>query len=209
MMVCCFGRGMADVFAAFVKDCEVFEVMEPWTTQHSPDVLTSLVRFLSVKGVGRFDLIARDVADGSSEHQWQCLAHLGAGLGVSPRIFHIQDLHDRAAQFIGLSGVCCAIGGRGLNIYPPARDPRKSSSLERAACGPFGLREFTLRLHLLHSVSRGWNASEGVGATDAWRQICALPRALRRRLRHFRWPEQVETEGGKLSAKECAAPAKA
>ena len=51
-------------------------------------------------------------------------------------------------------------------MYPPARGPRESSSLERAACGPCGLREFMLRLHLLHSVSRGWNASEGVGATD-------------------------------------------
>ena len=69
------------------------------------------------------DWIARDVADGSSEHQWQCLAHLGAGLGVSPRIFHIQGLHDRAAHLIGLSGVCCAIGGSGFNMYPPARDP--------------------------------------------------------------------------------------
>ena len=69
MMVCCCGRGMADVFGAFVKACEVFEVMEPWT-QHSPDVLTSLVRFLSEKGVGRFDLMTRDVKDGSSEHQW-------------------------------------------------------------------------------------------------------------------------------------------
>ena len=52
-----------------------------------------------------FDWITRDVADGSSEHQWQCLAHLGAGLCVSPRIFHIQGLHDRAAHFMGLSGV--------------------------------------------------------------------------------------------------------
>ena len=58
---------MADVFGAFVKVGEVFEVMEPWT-QHSPDVLTSLVRFLSEQGVGRFDLIIRDIADGSSEH---------------------------------------------------------------------------------------------------------------------------------------------
>ena len=122
MMVCCCGRGMADVFAAFVKVCEVFEVMEPWT-QHSPDVLTSLVRFFSEKGVGRFDLITRDVADGSSEHQWRCLAHLGAGLSVSPRIFHTQGLHDRTAHFIGLSCGCCAIGGRGFNMYPPARDP--------------------------------------------------------------------------------------
>ena len=70
-----------------------------------------------------FDWITRDVAEGSSEHQWQCFAHMGAGLGVSPRIFHIEGLHDRAAHFIGLSGVCCAIGGRGLNMYPPARDP--------------------------------------------------------------------------------------
>ena len=70
-----------------------------------------------------FDWNSRDVADGSSEHQWQCLAHMGAGLGVSPRIFHIQALHDRAAHFIQLSGVCFAIGGRGLNMHPPARDP--------------------------------------------------------------------------------------
>ena len=101
------------------------------------------------------DWIARDVADGSSEQQWQCLAHMGAGLGVSPRIFHIQGLHDRAAHFIGLSGVCYVIGRRGLNMYPRARDPRESSPLKRAACGPLGLRESTLRLHLLHSVSRG------------------------------------------------------
>ena len=118
MMVCCCGRGMADVFGAFVKVCEVFEAMETWT-QHSLDVLTSLVRFLSEEGVGHFDLITRYVADGSSEHQWQCLAHLGAGLGVSPRIFHIQGLHDRTAHFIGLSGGCCAIGGRGLDMHPP------------------------------------------------------------------------------------------
>ena len=56
------------------------------------------------------DSITRDVADGSSEHQWQCLAHLGAGVGVSPRIFHIQGLQDRTAHFIGLSGVCYVIG---------------------------------------------------------------------------------------------------
>ena len=48
----------------------------------------------------------------------------------------------------------------------------------------------------------------GVGATDAWRQICGPPRTSRRRLRYFRWLEQVETEGGKLSARECAAQAK-
>ena len=42
------------------------------------------------------------------------------------------------------------------------------------------------------------DVSEGVGATDAWG-----------RLRHFRWLEQVETEGDNLSARECAAPAKA
>ena len=70
-----------------------------------------------------FDLITRDVADGRSEFEWQSLAHLGAGLGVSPRIFHLQGLHDRAAQFIGLSGVCYVIGGRGLNMYPPGGDP--------------------------------------------------------------------------------------
>ena len=71
----------------------------------------------------QFDLITRDVGDGSSEHQRQCLAHLGAGLGVSPRIFHIQGIHDRTAHCIWLSGVGCAIGGRGLNMHPPARDP--------------------------------------------------------------------------------------
>ena len=53
------------------------------------------------------------------------------------------------------------------------------------------------------------DASEGVGATDAWRHFCGPSRALRRRLRHFRWLEQVETEGGMFSARECAAPAKA
>ena len=31
-------------------------------------------------------------------------------------------------------------------MYPPVRDPRESSSLERAACEPFGDRESTLRL---------------------------------------------------------------
>ena len=156
-----------------------------------------------------FDRNTRDVADGTSEHQWQCLAHLGAGLGVSPRIFHIQGLHDRAAHFIGLSGVRCAIGGRGLNMHPPARDPRESSSLERAACGP----SWPPRVHVAATSSplseQRLDASEGVGATDAWRQICGPPRALRRRLRHFRWLEQVETEGGMFSARECAAPAKA
>ena len=53
-----------------------------------------------------FDRNTRDVADGTSDHQWQCLAHLGAGLGVSLRVFHIQGLHDRAAHFVRLSGVC-------------------------------------------------------------------------------------------------------
>ena len=133
-----------------------------------------------------FDRNTRDVADGTSDHQWQCLAHLGAGLGVSLRVFHIQGLHDRAAHFVGLSGVRCAIGGRGLNMHPPARDPRESSSLERAACGPFGLREFMLRLHLLHSVSRGWTpAKASVPPTHGGRYV-ALPQALRRRVRHFR-----------------------
>ena len=68
------------------------------------------------------DLISSDVADDSSEHQWQCSAHKGEDLGVSPRIFHIQGLHDRADHFIALSGGCYVIGGRGLNMYPPARD---------------------------------------------------------------------------------------
>ena len=124
-----------------------------------------------------FFLITRDVADGSSEHQWQCLAHLGAGLGVSPRIFHIQGLHDRADHFIGLSGGCCVIGGRGLNMHPPARDPWESSSLERAACGSSGLRESTLRLHLLHSVSRGRTpAKASVPPTHGGRYVA--PRGL-------------------------------
>ena len=60
-------------------------------------------------------------------------------------------------------------------MHPPGSKIHGSLLLSRrAACGPIGLREFMLRLQLLHSVSRGWNASEGVDATDAWGQICAL-----------------------------------
>ena len=199
-MVCCCGRGMAEVFGAFVMDCEVFEVMEPWT-QHCPDVLTSLVRFLSEKGVGSFDLITHDVADGSSERQRQCLAHLGAGLGVSPRIFHIQGLRDRTAHFIGLSGVCVVRLAEEAWTYVSQLEIHRS--LLHSSAPRVGLLA-TKSPCCGYIFSTQWAEAGRQRRRRCHRRMAAymcFPRAFRRRLRHFRWVEQVETEGRKLSAR--------
>ena len=141
-----------------------------------------------------FDLITRDVADGSSEHQWQCLAHL-ARVCVFPRV----SFTSKVFTIARLTLLGFQASSRSIGVF-----------FTRARC----VRAFwPPRVHVAATSSplseQRLDASEGVGATDAWRQICGLPRPSRRRLRHFRWLEQVETEGGKLSARECAALAKA